>query len=92
VSLSAEKEGRIFGAGFATGYQHGVGAGVLARELFEELRKPIPATDPKLLAPTRVRVLREFRAFNRTVFAGEELTIPRHEATGLAARGRVQIL
>jgi len=53
---------------------------------------PLPRNDPRLLAPTRCRVLKAFGAFGRRVEPGETIELQYHDARSMAALHRVEIL
>jgi hypothetical protein len=53
---------------------------------------PTPKNDPRLLKPVKVRVLRPFCVRGARVEPDQVLELPRHDATSLAAIGKLQIL
>lgn len=57
------------------------------------VRGPLPKNPPELLTPTRCRVLRAFFiAADKVAEVGAIVTLQRHDATSLAAIGKVEIL
>jgi hypothetical protein len=62
------------------------------RERQRALNAPLPTNDPRLIAPTRVKVLRPFHVAGVPLAIGATTTLTRADADSMIALGKAQLV